>query len=178
VELIRFVDDLQRQLITAAEAGGDDSRALAQRLLAPLEASVRLVLLDALSAAAQEITSELAPGSVDLRLRGLNPEFVVTSPVEPEGRPEPAAGASAPVAVAVAVAAAEGDGDEGAMARITLRLPEPVKQRIEQAAARSGVSVNSWLAAAATNALGPQEVVRQAGVRTVTGGHRVTGWAR
>jgi hypothetical protein len=176
VELIRFVDDLQRQLITAAEAGGDDSRALAQRLLAPLEASVRLVLLDALSAAAQEITSELAPGSVDLRLRGLDPEFVVTSPVEPEGRPEPAAGASAPVAVAVA--AAEGDGDEGAMARITLRLPEPVKQRIEQAAARSGVSVNSWLAAAATNALGPQEVVRQAGVRTVTGGHRVTGWAR
>src|SRR3954469_24657219 len=111
MDLARYVDDLRERLVVSAEAGGDDARELAGRLVAPLEASVRLVLLDALSAAAQEITSELAPGSVDLRLRGLDPEFVVTSPVEPEGRPEPAAGAPAPVAVA----AAEGDGDEGAM---------------------------------------------------------------
>jgi hypothetical protein len=176
VELIRFVDDLQRQLITAAEAGGDDARALAQRLLAPLESSVRLVLLDALSAAAQEITSELAPGSVDMRLRGLDPQFVVTSPPPEPAGDEPEHVPTAPV-IDRAGPPADGD-DEGAMARVTLRLPEPVKQRIEQAAARSGVSVNSWLAAAATSALGPQEVVRQAGVRTATGGHRVTGWAR
>jgi hypothetical protein len=174
VDLIRFVDDLQQQLLVAALAGGEDARELAERLLAPLESSVRLVLLDALSAAADEITRELAPGSVDVRLRGRDPEFVVTSP--PVDR-EPVAVADASVPSARG-APPVGDEDEGAMARITLRLPEPVKVRIEQAAGRSGLSVNSWLVAAATNALGPQAVDRRSAARAPSGGQRVTGWAR
>ena len=48
--------------LVAAEAGGEDARALAERLTAPLESAIRLMLLDALSAAADEITRELAPG--------------------------------------------------------------------------------------------------------------------
>ena len=80
MDLTPYVSNLRRELAVAAEAGGDDARALAERLTAPLESAVRLVLLDALSAAADEITRDLAPGSVDLRLRGREPSFVVTPP--------------------------------------------------------------------------------------------------
>ena len=64
----------------AAAAGGDEAQALAERLTAPLDAAARLALLDALSAAAGEITRDIAPGSVDLRLRDREPSFVVTLP--------------------------------------------------------------------------------------------------
>src|SRR5712675_762364 len=75
-----YVENIQRQLVVAAEAGGEDAAALAERMLAPLEAAIRLTVQDALVAAAEEITCELAPGSVELRLRGRDPEFVVTPP--------------------------------------------------------------------------------------------------
>src|ERR1039458_4061050 len=75
-----YVEDIHRQLLTAAEAGGDEARALTERLVAPLDAAIRLALQDVLAAAAEEITCELAPGSVELRLRGRDPEFVVTPP--------------------------------------------------------------------------------------------------
>src|SRR5229473_4401659 len=80
MDLTLYVNTLRQELAVAAEAGGEDARALAERLTAPLESAVRLALLDALSAAADEITRDLAPGSVDLRLRGREPSFVVTPP--------------------------------------------------------------------------------------------------
>src|SRR6187549_3179637 len=84
MELDRYVDGLRSQLLVAAEAGGDDARTLAGRLIAPLDSSVRLMLLEALSDAANEITLELAPGSVEIRMRGRDPELVVTpAPTEP-----------------------------------------------------------------------------------------------
>src|SRR5262249_61508784 len=80
MNLHQHVEEVQRQLAVAAEAGGDESRALAERLTPTLDSVLRLTLLEALGAAAAEITSELAPGSVDLRLRGREPEFVVALP--------------------------------------------------------------------------------------------------
>src|SRR5947209_14126340 len=80
MDLRLYVNNIHRQLMVAAEAGGDDARALAERLVAPLDAAIRLALQDVLAAAADEITVELAPGSVELRLRGRDPEFVVTAP--------------------------------------------------------------------------------------------------
>ena len=71
MDLTPYVSNLRHELAVAADAGGDDARALAERLTAPLESAVRLVLLDALSTAAAEITRDLAPGSVDLFLRHL-----------------------------------------------------------------------------------------------------------
>ena len=68
-----YVEDIHAQLDAAAEAGGDEARELAERLSAPLDAAIRLALQDALAAAAEEITVELAPGSVELRLRGREP---------------------------------------------------------------------------------------------------------
>src|SRR5215471_773707 len=94
MDLTPYVSNLRHELAVAADAGGDDARALAERLTAPLESAVRLVLLDALSAAAAEITRDLAPGSVDLRLRGREPSFVVTPPPaeHPFEEPGPPAG--------------------------------------------------------------------------------------
>ena len=80
MDLTPYVSQLSAELAVAAEAGGDDARALAERLTAPLDWAVRLMLLDALSSAADEITRDLAPGSVELRLRGREPNFIVTPP--------------------------------------------------------------------------------------------------
>lgn len=174
MELTHYVDDLQARLATAAEVGGDDARQLAQRLTAPLDAAVRLVLLDALTAAAGEISAELAPGSVDVRLRGGSPEFVVdpgtplagTRPTPP---PAPASDAPAPGA----------DGDEGTTTRTTLRLPDHLKAQVEVAAARDGVSVNSWLVRAVAAAL-DHPVGRTAPQQTTDprAAHRFSGWVR
>ena len=84
MDLTPYVDTIRRDLAVAAEAGGDEARELAERLTAPLESAIRLTMLNVLSAAMDEITRELAPGSVDVRLRGLDPDFVVTPP--PGGR--------------------------------------------------------------------------------------------
>ena len=93
MDVTPYVDRLRRELAVAAEAGGDEARALAERLSAPLESAIRLTLLEALSAAAGEITSELAPGSVEVRLRGGDPEFVVVSAPD-DAAPEPAEAAA------------------------------------------------------------------------------------
>ena len=37
------------------------------------------------------------------------------------------------------------DDEEGGLARITLRIPESVKTKAEDAAAKSGQSLNTWL---------------------------------
>src|SRR5215831_9781029 len=119
MELTQYVQNLRRELTIAAEVGGEDARALADRLLAPLDAAVRLTLLEALSAAAEEISAELAPGSVDVRLRGGAAGFVVTPPPPPAAQPvdDPAAEVRLPVA----------EGDDAAMVRINLRLPANLK---------------------------------------------------
>ena len=137
MELDKYVEEVRRQLAVAAEAGGDEARALAERLSAPLDATLRLTLLEALGAAAAEITRELAPGSVDVRLRGRDPEFVVSLPP-----------AEAPVEHEPAPPA-----EDAAMTRINLRLPDELKTRIEQAAERHGMSINAWLVRAASAAV-------------------------
>ncbi|MFE2237001.1 hypothetical protein ACFXA4_31150 [Streptomyces sp. NPDC059442] len=185
MDLMPYVDNLRHELAVAAAAGGDDARALAERLTAPLESAARLTLLNALSAAMDEITSELAPGSVDVRLRGLDPEFVVTPPPAPEAyeayedtmadRTAGAAGA----ARAAAAAQVAADGDDAGTARINFRLPAPLKTRIEEAAGQEGLSVNAWLVRAVAGALETGEAPRSAARTTrPRGGRSYTGWAR
>ncbi len=177
MDLSLNIENVQRQLALAAEAGGDEARALGERLVAPLEAALRLTLLDVLAAAAEEITCELAPGSVEVRLRGRDrdPELVVTlapgelpgyevGSVEDHGPPAPA-----PVPV---------DGDEGAMCRINLRMPDHLKARIERVAGGEGLSVNAWLVRAAAAALQRADPERQYERRAPKGAQRYTGWVR
>jgi len=160
MELGQYVGDLQRQLVDAADHGSDETRAAAERLTAGLDAATRLVLLDVLSAAAAEITRDLAPGSVDLRLRGREVEFVVTAASDPTTE----------------VAAAPVDLDDASTSRTTLRLPDALKARVDDAAAADGLSVNSWLVRAVAAALQPKE--RRAAQRAVRSGDNFAGWAR
>lgn len=170
MDLTPYVDALRHELAVAAAAGGQDSRALAERLSAPLESAVRLALLDALSAAAAEITRDLAPGSVDLRLRGREPSFVVTPP--PTDRPFDEADAT-PVS-----ARAARDGEEGVMARINLRLGEDLKGRVEVAAREAALSVNAWLVRSAAAALDDDDRNRRTERRSARGGESYVGWVR
>ena len=103
--------------------------------------SVRLALLSALSAAAEEITGELAPGAVDVRLRGGDLGFVVTAPAVTAPRTSRPAADPGPRRRA----AAGRTPTRAAPARSPSALPEQLKTRIEDAAAREGVSVNTWL---------------------------------
>jgi hypothetical protein len=168
MDLSTYVDHLRRELSVAAAAGGDDARELAERLTAPLESAIRLTLLDALSAAADEVTRELAPGSVELRLRSGDPEFVVTPPAEePVDAAEPSSHA-APLP----------DADDGATARINLRLPEQLKAGIEQAAARERLSVNAWMVRTVAAALAPDDGGRRPRQRGGRPGQSYTGWVR
>ena len=169
MDLKPFLDRVRHELLIAAEAGGDEARALAERLVAPLESAMRLTLLNALSAAADEITRELAPGSVDLRLRGLDPSFVVTAP-PPEPFEEPSV-----VPDGAALAPPASGEEEGATARINFRPPEHLKVRIDEAATREGLSVNAWLVRAVTSVLAG---ARRPGRPPAPFGQSFTGWAR
>ncbi|MFE7392763.1 toxin-antitoxin system HicB family antitoxin [Streptomyces sp. NPDC057582] len=170
MDLTPYVDTLRRELAVAAEAGGDEARELAERLTAPLESATRLTMLNVLSAAMDEITRELAPGSVDVRLRGLDPDFVVTPPPTDGGAP---AEQAAPVEPFKTPA----DGDEGGTARVNLRLPAHLKARAEEAATREGLSVNAWLVRAVSAAVDGGTRPRTT-EKTQTVGQSFTGWVR
>ncbi|MFF5291115.1 YlcI/YnfO family protein [Paractinoplanes globisporus] len=170
MDLTSYVNNLGREFATLAESNGDEARALVERLTGSLESAIRMTLLEALSGAADEITWEMAPGSVELRLRGRDPSFVVTLPTTAE--PE------APVADT-----AGGDlsfAEDGPAARINVRLPEQLKAAIEEAAAREGRSVNAWLVRAAAAGLqrpaGEQRPEAPNAVKRAKQGF--TGWVR
>lgn len=132
MDITPYVDGLRSDLVAAAEAGGDDIRQAAERLVLALAPAARLALMEAISQAAAEITAELPDGGVDVRLDGRELDFVVhaSAPTPPPAAPAPPA--------------AE-ETDEGGLARITLRIPESVKARAEEKAARAGDSLNTWL---------------------------------
>jgi hypothetical protein len=171
MELTPYVETLRRDLAIAAEAGGEEARVLAERLTAPLESAARLALLEALSAAAAEITRELAPGSVNVRLLGRDPDFIVTPPpVEP---PTDDVIETPPPAQPLP------EDDDGRTSRITLRVPEHLKPRIDEAAERAGLSVNAWLVRAISTALDPGAATsRQEPRGGQQMGRRFTGWVR
>ncbi|MBD0671244.1 toxin-antitoxin system HicB family antitoxin [Streptomyces sp. CBMA156] len=191
MDLTPYVENLRNELAVAAATGGDEARALAERLTLPLESAVRLTLLNALSAAMGEVTRDLAPGSVDVRLRGLDPEFVVTAPpgsgafhgdlppVTPSVAPSMAPGV-APLAAAMPSAPPE--PDETGTARINLRLPAHLKARAEEAAGEAGLSLNAWLVRALAGALEGGEPARRpvadpgSHVPRSVGGQGFTGW--
>jgi hypothetical protein len=167
-----YVTGLGQEFAALAETGGDEARAVVERLSGALESAIRMTLLDALSAAAGEITRELAPGSVELRLRGREPEFVVSTPV---AGPPPAAVEGDPK---------PGDGgpvfaEDGPTARINVRLPEELKAAVEEAAAQEGRSVNAWLVRAAAAGLRqPGRDERPEGRAGKRARQGFTGWVR
>ena len=162
MELSPYVEGLRRELGSLTRFASDDVVQVAGKLAEALESSVRLTLLEVLSAAAAEITTRLDDTVIDVRLNAGEPEFVVTA-VPHHGAEEPAPHEAAT--------------DDAGTARVTLRLSEALKSRVEEQAATDGVSVNSWLAHAAIRALESSESPR--GPRSRRGvGQRITGYAR
>jgi HicB family len=184
MDITPYVSVLRTELANAADLGGADARALAERLTAPLESAFRLALLDALAAAADEITRDLAPGSVQLRLSGREPSFVVTPPPADEAEPgfsAPSGGSAAPAGPGFSApsggpGAGGSPADDTAVSRINLRVPDQLKARIEEAAGRDGLSVNAWLVRAASAAV--QGGTATATSRAPRGGQSFTGWVR
>jgi len=167
MDLTSYVSNLGREFATLAEAGGEEARAVVERLTSSLDSAIRITLLDALSDAADEITRDLAPGSVELRLRGRDPSFVVTPPpAEPDAAP-----AAVPPDSDLAIA------DDGPAVRINVRLPEQLKAAIEEAAAREGRSVNAWLVRAAAASL-DRSAREQRPEPFTRSKQNLTGWVR
>ncbi|MEU8083007.1 hypothetical protein AB0B57_05245 [Micromonospora sp. NPDC049101] len=174
MELRSYVENLRDEFAVAAEGVDPEARLLAERLFAQLEAATRLTLLEALSDAADEITRDLAPGSVHVRLRGREPDFVVTPASPPVD--EVGAGSGPPTLSAPAPAP---DGEDGGTSRINLRLPDHLKASVEEAAGRAGLSVNAWLVRAVAGAIGAGDPERRPPRRAEPrSGQHVTGWAR
>jgi hypothetical protein len=164
MELSEYTGVLRGELAAITRFASEDVARAGQMLAEALDSSVRLTLLDVLSAAAAEITAHLDETVVELRLADGEPSFVVSSaqPTEPAG-PDPAAAAE--------------NADESGTARVTLRLSDALKVRIESAANDDGLSVNAWLVRAATRTLdGPGQTGSQRSRRG--GGQRITGYAR
>jgi predicted HicB family RNase H-like nuclease len=140
MDLTPYLDGLRRDLAASAAAGGAEVSRAAELLAGSLDASARLCLMEALADAAAEVTTRLGTASVEVRLRGREAELVVTEIVHPEPELAPTA----------PTAPAEGSGD---VARITLRLPEGLKESVERVAAAEGISVNAWLVRAVAAAV-------------------------
>jgi len=158
MELMPFVDAVRRDLAAAGEAAGAEVREASQRLSYALEPSLRLVLLEALGTAAAEITAQLDAAVVELHLRGRDPDLVVTE----AGGLVTNTARTAPIA----------DSDEGT-SRISFRLPESLKARVDEAAAANGLSVNSWLVRAVAETLDTP-----APAPTARAGRHISGWVR
>jgi hypothetical protein len=148
METAPFVQAIRTDLEELA-AGDEETASVASRLARALEPSLHLRLFDVVGQAALELSGRLPAGSVDVRLSGRDVELVYVAD-EAAAEPAPAE-------------------DEGT-ARLTLRMPEGMKVRVEEAAARDGVSTNAWLVRAVSGGLshGP----------TRRSGRRITGFAQ
>jgi hypothetical protein len=150
VETTPFLDAIRGDL-QALTAGDDAASETAERLGRTLESSLQLRLFDTLGQAALEVSEQLPSGHVEVRLAGRDVQLVFVSDERADDAPPPAS-------------------DETGTARLTLRMPEALKSRVEQAAGREGISTNAWLVRAITRGLD-----RTAKRRT---GNRITGYAQ
>jgi len=177
MELTPYVDRLRADLTAVAETAGPEARGTAERLVLSLDSAVRMAMLEALSDAAAEITADLPGGAVEVRMKGRDPQLVVSA-ADDEG----------PVRQAAEPAAEDGD-DAGAVARITVRIPESVKSRAEELAAGRGLSLNSWIVQALRLATRERAIDIDVDLSSIPFGpggagfgprrsRRVQGWAR
>jgi hypothetical protein len=149
MQMAPFVESVQQDLAAVAAVSDPQAAEFVQRISAALESSFRLRLLEAVTAVAHELTSQLPGGHVEVRLAGQDPSLVY---VEETPAPGPSVGA-----------------EDAFSARITLRLPETLKASIEFAASRDGASVNAWIVQALARSIDP---------RPHRGPKRLTGFAR
>ena len=152
MDLFPYIASVRAGVESASALADETTRQVAERLGTAIEASTRLALIQALSDAAAGLSAELAPSSVEVRMVGQDPELSVTlhrGDAEPTlllPDPEPAATPTTD----------EPDPDpesDEPVARVTLRLPQSVKAKVEERATTSGISTNAWLMRVVMDAL-------------------------
>jgi HicB family len=153
VQIDGYVQALRDDLARVAAVGDESTARAAELLSVALESAVGRRFLEALGEAALELNHQLDSGRVEVRFAGSDPELVYV-PDEEAVTAEPA--------------------DEAFTARITLRLPESLKARLDATASINGVSVNTWLV---------QVLARALESRPASGGgggsrRRLTGYGR
>ena len=159
MDLSPYLETVRQGVSSAAALGDDTTRQVADRLGTAVEASTRLALIRALSDAASQVSAEVAPTSVELRMTGADPELVVVVPDAPTAEPtlllpdHAAAGDDVPDTAEAAEQLDPLDTDEEPVARISLRLPASVKAKVDEKAGRAGISTNAWLLRAVMDAL-------------------------
>jgi hypothetical protein len=141
MDITPYVERLRASLTVAAATGGPEIRDAADRLGAALDPATRLGLMEALSDAASELSTQLPDTTIRVVLDGRDLDFVVEY--------DDAANDDDP---APAPASADAEDDDESVARLTLRLPESVKARAEELAATAGISLNSWVVTALRDA--------------------------
>ena len=146
MDIERHVQAIQADLATAAALGDEASAVAGERLAAAVAASLQLRLLDVLTEATLALNAQLASGQVEVRLAGRDPELVLVDDRGGQAETPPAPG-------------------DDLSARITLRLPEALKVRIEAGASSEGVSANAWIVRALSRSLEPQRGRARSGNR-------------
>ena len=146
-----IIQALREDLVRVAALGDENTTRAAELLSVAIESSLGRRLQDALAEAALELNDQLDSSHVELRVAGHDLQLVLVR--EDGSAPEQA--------------------DEAFSARITLRLPESLKQRVESAAAREGASVNTWLVQALQRAVESRHRSSSGGSR-----NRLTGYGR
>jgi Ribbon-helix-helix protein, copG family len=149
MELSPYIESVRVGVVNASSLADEQTQQVAERLGAAIESSTRLALIQALSDAASSISAELAPSSVELRMVGNDPDFVVSiQTVEAEPTllmPEQEGAATGEFPTL--------ETEDEPVARITLRLPQSVKARVDEMASAEGISTNAWLIRAVMDAL-------------------------
>jgi len=147
-----YVEMLESRLAAAAAVGDEDTRRVASALADALDAGARLAIMAALSEFAGEVTAALEDRAVEARLDGTE---VLAAVAEHPDRIRHDTDIGLP--------------DGGDTSRVTLRLPDGLKIRAGEAAAREGLSLNAWLARAVQDALRTTSPMP-------SGGTRLRGW--
>jgi hypothetical protein len=122
------VDGLRSDVIAVGELGDDRVAEAAARVAAVISRSVPARVLELLSDAAAELSEELSEGRVEVRVAGDDVDLAYVEDEQAQRGDFESGGESGDVS-----------------ARITLRLSEALKARVEESAARESVSVNTYV---------------------------------
>ncbi len=116
------MSQIRLDLATLAHLGGPDLENAVERLVDPFELALRARFLEALTVMAAELTVDIESGRIETRLDGDTVSLAYLPDTE-------------------VVTGTNQELD----ARVTLRMPESLKSRMESVAAADRVSVNTWL---------------------------------
>lgn len=120
------VEAISEDLAALAGLGDDATAEAARRLSLAMRAPMTARVFDILTQVAAELETVLPGQRVEVRIVGGDTQLSVT-----EARQAPLQ--------------EEDAGGDDAAARVTLRLPAQLKARVEEASAREGLSVNTYI---------------------------------